>query len=122
MDVELVVLEDEEEDVVAATEVVDEEGEDVEAVDEEDDVVEAELVEIDDEDIVSEDCELLSEEVDKLSIDELDVVEAEVDCAVTLYSESPFGPPQTCALSAAQGILQRPSLTSVEPAARLLPQ
>lgn len=121
MDVELVVLEDEEEDVVAATEVVDEEGEDVEAVDEDDDV-EAELVEIDNEDIVSEDCELLSEEVDKLSIDELDVVEAEVDCAVTLYSESPFGPPQTCALSAAQGILQRPSLTSVEPAARLLPQ
>ena len=71
-----------------------------------------------------DDAELLDETVGELSVDEVtNVLDVDADgAAVTLYSDSPFGPPQICDLSAAHGILQRPSLAGAEPATRLLPQ
>lgn len=38
------------------------------------------------------------------------------------YNESPFDPPHICVLSAAQGMLHRPSDTGAEPATSVLPQ
>lgn len=64
--------------------------------------------------------------VDELSagalLDELALEVAETGKFVTLYKDSPFGPPQICEASAAHGMLQRPSVTGAEPATRLSPQ
>lgn len=118
--------------VAAAVDVVDEEDvvlelvvvvrvEEVEVVEE--DVVEEDVVEEDvlEEDVVDED--VVEEDEVGVVDDKGDVVGADGDAAaVTLYSDKPFGPPQICDLSAAQSILQRPSLTGAEPATRALPQ
>ena len=42
--------------------------------------------------------------------------------ALAWYKDRPFGPPQIWSLSAAQGMLQRPSVTGSEPETRVLPQ
>lgn len=70
------------------------------------------------------DEELVDEDVSEEDVEDvLNVLVVEDNgTPVTLYSDKPFGPPQICEPSAAQAILQRPSVTGAEPATRLLPQ